>query len=114
MKTLREVLNELAVISTSSSGKKQINEDARQATVQYITKMKEAFGDMENGVEADEAPADTGYGAPEDAAPEEEKTVEERLAALEEEVASLKAKLEGEEGEEAPAEKEKASKNPFA
>ena len=55
MKTLREVLNELEVIA-KVSGKSKLTESAAQATVQYITKIKEAFGDMENGVEADEAP----------------------------------------------------------
>src|ERR1700676_23324 len=45
MKTFREFLRELETVS--STDKTQLNEDARQETVQYITKMKEAFSDME-------------------------------------------------------------------
>jgi len=102
MKTLREVLNELEVIA-KVSGKSKLTESAAQATVQYITKMKEAFGDMENGVEADEEmPADK-----ESEEVEEQKTVEERLVELEEKVAALEAEKEGHKPE---TDKE----NPFA
>lgn len=92
MTTMRKLLDELEAISVKKvAGKNQLNENAHQETVNYITKMKEAFGDMEDDsmapvVSHDEAPED-------DAEQPEEKTVEERLEALEAEVADLKAKL---------------------
>src|SRR5882672_3818128 len=46
MKEFHEILKDLEVV-TNSSDKVSLNEDARQETVQYVTKMREAFDDME-------------------------------------------------------------------
>ena len=62
MTTMRKLLDELEAISVKKvAGKNQLNENAHQETVNYITKMKEAFGDMEDDsmapvVSHDEAP----------------------------------------------------------
>jgi len=95
MKNLRELINELEVIATAKVvGKTKLTESAAHETVKYITKMKEAFGDMEH---AEENPEEKNSFAPDvhsEEQPEEEKTMEERVSELEEEVAALKAKLE--------------------
>ena len=96
MKNFREVLNELAVVASSASTKKTLNENARQETVQYITRMKEAFGDMENPPEETSSTENLPSETPTEEQPEE-KTLEERVADLEKEVADLKAKLENKE-----------------
>jgi hypothetical protein len=105
MATLRELLTELEGIA--SAKKSKLTESAAHETVKYISRMKEAFGDMENGVEADEAPADEGEGAADEvvAAPEKATTVDEKIEALEKRIAALEAKLEV-EGDE-PVEEDK-------
>lgn len=103
MATMRDLLNDLETISAkpAAMGKKQLNEDARQETVNYIKKMKEAFGDMENEHNSAEnlnpnyeMPAEEETPAEDSEVPKEEKTLEERVAELEAKVAELESKLE--------------------
>ena len=94
MKNFRELLVELEVLAVSPvAGKKQLNEDARQETVQYISKMKEAFGDMEDETMSSDNAQDLGGEEVSDE-PKEEKSMEERVAELEAKVAALEAKDE--------------------
>jgi hypothetical protein len=96
MKNIDDMVNELDAVVKGTAKKTKLTESMMSQTVDYISRIKEAFGDMEAAEDAEQSMP---MGEPEGEQPgeedrsEEEKTLEERVKELEEKVAELEAKL---------------------